>query len=107
MRSMHLTEGHELKSARKVMVKLLGTLIPIVGSDQIVLTVEGSATILDLLKKLPKGLRERIFSEDGLASDIIVLLNGVSTSCLEPLDKITVDELEVKEVVLIPVIHGG
>jgi len=107
MRSMHLTEGHEAGSSRKVVVKLLGTLIPIAGTDELTISVDGSSSILDLFKALPEKLQERVSSKDGLASDVIILLDGVSASCIGPLDKVTVEELDVKEVVLIPVIHGG
>jgi len=90
-----------------VVVKLLGPLIPLAGGSELTISIDESSSILDFFKALPNGLRERLLSEDGLAPDVIVLLNGVAASCLGSLEEITVRDLDLREVVLIPVIHGG
>ncbi len=106
MRSMRLSEGVSGDHFR-VRVKVLGPLKEVLGEDIFVIEAYEGESLLDALKKLPKPLQERIFEfeDEGVAPDLLVLVDGVEISCLGSPDKIRLNG--VKEIHLVPVIHGG
>ncbi len=103
MRIMHLTEG----DSRKVIVKAVGGLTLLLGTKETVLEVAEQKSLLDLLKMLPEKLKNKLLIGDDVAPDVLVLVNGVELSCLGSPRGITVLGADIREVVLIPVIHGG
>ena len=103
MRNMHLTEG----DYRKVVVKILGPLREFEERRVMEISVEPDMSLLDVLKRLPERLRERVLVNGDIAPDILVLVNNVELSCLGPPENIRVSVEDIREIVLIPVIHGG
>jgi len=103
MRNMHLTEG----DYRKVVVKILGPLREVEERRVMEISVEPDMSLLDVLKRLPERLRERVLVNGDIAPDILVLVNNVELSCLGPPENIRVSVEDIREIVLIPVIHGG
>jgi len=103
MRNMHLTEG----DYRKVVVRILGPLREVEERRVMEISVEPDMSLLDVLKRLPERLRERVLVNGDIAPDILVLVNNVELSCLGPPENIRVSVEDIREIVLIPVIHGG
>ena len=103
MRNMHLTEG----DYRKVVVKILGPLREVEERGVMEISVESDMSLLDVLKRLPERLRERVLVNGDIAPDILVLVNNVELSCFESPENIRVGVEDIREIVLIPVIHGG
>ena len=103
MRNMHLTEG----DYRKVVVRILGPLREVEERGVMEISVESDMSLLDVLKRLPERLRERVLVNGDVAPDILVLVNNVELSCLESPKNIRVGVEDIREIVLIPVIHGG
>ncbi|MCD6535863.1 MAG: MoaD/ThiS family protein [Thaumarchaeota archaeon] len=103
MRNMHLTEG----DYRKVVVRILGPLREVEERRVMEISVEPDMSLLDVLKRLPERLRERVLVNGDIAPDILVLVNNVELSCLGPPENIRVGIEDIREIVLIPVIHGG
>ena len=103
MRNMHLTEG----DYRKVVVRILGPLREVEERGVMEISVESDMSLLDVLKRLPERLRERVLVNGDIAPDILVLVNNVELSCLGPPENIRVSVEDIREIVLIPVIHGG
>ena len=103
MRNMHLTEG----DYRKVVVRILGPLREVEERRVMEISVETDMSLLDVLKRLPERLRERVLVNGDIAPDILVLVNNVELSCLGPPENIRVSVEDIREIVLIPVIHGG
>jgi len=103
MRNMHLTEG----DYRKVVVKILGPLREVEERGVMEISVEPDMSLLDVLKRLPERLRERVLVNGDIAPDILVLVNNVELSCFESPENIRVGVEDIREIVLIPVIHGG
>lgn len=103
MRNMHLTEG----DYRKVVVRILGPLREVEERGVMEISVESDMSLLDVLKRLPERLRERVLVNGDIAPDILVLVNNVELSCFESPENIRVGVEDIREIVLIPVIHGG
>jgi len=103
MRNMHLTEG----DYRKVVVRILGPLREVEERRVMEISVEPDMSLLDVLKRLPERLRERVLVNGDIAPDILVLVNNVELSCFESPENIRVGVEDIREIVLIPVIHGG
>ncbi len=103
MRNMHLPEG--IIEQHKISIKILGPLKEISESSVFEVTARKGENILDILKKLPAELRGRIIKDDEISPDLLVLVDGVEASCLGRLEEVSVND--VKEIILIPVIHGG
>ena len=103
MRNMHLTEG----DYRKVVVRILGPLREVEERGVMEISVESDMSLLDVLKRLPERLRERVLVNGDIAPDILVLVNNVELSCFESPKNIRVGVEDIREIVLIPVIHGG
>lgn len=103
MRNMHLTEG----DYRKVVVRILGPLREVEERGVMEISVEPDMSLLDVLKRLPERLRERVLVNGDVAPDILVLVNNVELSCFESPENIRVGVEDIREIVLIPVIHGG
>ena len=103
MRNMHLTEG----DYRKVVVRILGPLREVEERGVMEISVEPDMSLLDVLKRLPERLRERVLVNGDIAPDILVLVNNVELSCFESPENIRVGVEDIREIVLIPVIHGG
>ena len=103
MRNMHLTEG----DYRKVVVRILGPLREVEERGVMEISVESDMSLLDVLKRLPERLRERVLVNGDVAPDILVLVNNVELSCFESPENIRVGVEDIREIVLIPVIHGG
>lgn len=103
MRSMHLPEGPKVK--QRVTVSILGPLKELSEASVFELEASGNESILDVLRKLPEKLKGRILEADEISPDILVLIDGVEISCLGSPKKIPVKG--VREIFLIPVVHGG
>jgi len=103
MRSMHLSEGAQEKI--RVRVRILGPLKEVSDRDVFELEVGRGERLLAILRMLPEKLKDRIFDGEEIASDLLVLVNGVDISCLGTIKEVSVEE--GSEIVLIPVIHGG
>ncbi len=103
MRNVHLTEG----DYRKVVVRILGPLREVEERGVMEISVEPDMSLLDVLKRLPERLRERVLVNGDIAPDILVLVNNVELSCFESPENIRVGVEDIREIVLIPVIHGG
>jgi len=103
MRSMHLSEGSDVK--QKILVRILGPLKELSEVSALELETSGDESVLDALRKLPEKLRERVLDADEVSPDILLLVDGVEVSCLGSPKKIPVRE--VKEISLVPVVHGG
>lgn len=101
MRNMHLTEGYY----KRVVVKILGPLREVEEKAVMEVDVEPDMTLIDVVKRLPRRLRERVLVDGDIAPDILVLVDNVELSCWGSADNIRVDD--VREIILIPVIHGG
>jgi len=102
--TMHLTEG---SGKRLVRVRVVGVLERLLGGSELPIEAEGSSSLIEVLRSLPDALRSRVLNGEEIASDILVLVNGVEVSCLGSPKEITVSKANINEVVLIPVIHGG
>ena len=103
MRNMHLTEGY----CRRVVVRILGPLREVEERAVMEIDVEPGMSLIEVLKRLPERLRERVLVNGDIAPDILVLVNNVELSCLGPPENIRVGIEDIREIVLIPVIHGG
>ncbi len=103
MRNMHLTEGY----CRRVVVRILGPLREVEERAVMEIDVEPGMSLIEVLKRLPEGLRKRVLLDGDIAPDILVLVNDVELSCLGSAEEVRVGADDIKEIVLIPVIHGG
>ena len=103
MRSMHLPEGADAK--QKVIVRIMGPLKELSEVSVFELEASGDESVLSILKKLPERLRRRVLEVDEISPDILVLVDGVEISCLGSPERIPVRG--VREIFLVPVVHGG
>ncbi|MEM3922126.1 MAG: hypothetical protein QXG25_04510, partial [Nitrososphaerota archaeon] len=62
-------------------------------------------SLIDVLRRLPEPLRERILENGEISPELLVLIDGVEISCLGKPDKISLKD--VREIHMVPVIHGG
>jgi len=103
MRSMHLSEGSDVK--QRVVIRILGPLKELSENSVFELEASGDESVLDVLRKLPEKLKGRVLEADEISPDILVLVDGVEISCLGSPEKIPVKG--VREIFLVPVVHGG
>jgi molybdopterin converting factor small subunit len=105
MRSMHLSEGASGECFR-VRVRIFGPLKEVSGGvDLFEVEVDEGESLVNALRRLPDPLRERIFRDHMLSPELLVLVNGVEISCLGRPDEIRLRG--VRDIHLVPVIHGG
>ena len=103
MRSMHLSEG---AGELRITIRLLGVLQEACGgAERLEVEIRRGESLLDLLRRLPARLRNRVLVDGGVAPDLLILVDGVELSCLGPAERVRLEG--AREVVLIPVIHGG
>lgn len=103
MRSMHLSEGSDIR--QRIVVRILGPLKELSEKSVFELEVSGDDNVLDVLRRLPEELRGRVLDADEVSPDILVLVDGVEISCLGSPDKIPIKG--IREIFLVPVVHGG
>ena len=103
MRSMHLSEG---AGELRITIRLLGVLQEACGGvERLEVEIRRGESLLDLLRRLPARLRNMVLADGGVAPDLLILVDGVELSCLGPAERVRLEG--AREVVLIPVIHGG
>ena len=103
MRSMHLSEG---AGELRITIRLLGVLQEACGgAERLEVEIRRGESLLDLLRRLPARLRNRVLADGGVAPDLLILVDGVELSCLGPAERVRLEG--AREIVLIPVIHGG
>ena len=103
MRSMHLSEG---AGELRITIRLLGVLQEACGGvERLEVEIRRGESLLDLLRRLPARLRNRVLADGGVAPDLLILVDGVELSCLGPAERVRLEG--AREIVLIPVIHGG
>ena len=103
MRSMHLSEG---AGELRITIRLLGVLQEACGgAERLEVEIRRGESLLDLLRRLPARLRNRVLVDGGVAPDLLILVDGVELSCLGPAERVRLEG--ARELVLIPVIHGG
>jgi len=108
MRNMHLTEGDcKQLVKRTVLVRVLGPLEEAVEGGVLKLQVDGNTSLLELFNKFPEKLKNTVLVGREIAPDLLVVVDGVELSCLGPPEEVLIGEAGVKEIVLVPVIHGG
>ncbi len=103
MRNMHLSEGAIKK--HRITIRILGPLKEVSKNSLFKFTAGEDESLLDVLKKLPIELRERIIKDGEVSPDLLILVDGVEASCIGRLDEVLVNGF--RELVLVPVIHGG
>ena len=104
MRRMHLPEG--LRMNGSISIRLIGLLRDLVGTNSLEIEVEGELGLLQVLNRLPEGLKREVLDKLGEPSPkILILVNGVEVTSFGDLEKIRVGAGD--EIVLIPIIHGG
>lgn len=105
MRSMRLSEGAS-RGRFRVRVRIFGPLKEVSGgADLFEVEVDEDENVMDALRRLPDPLRRRIFEDDVISPELLVLVDGVEISCLGNPSEIRLKG--VKEIHLVPVIHGG
>ena len=103
MRSMHLSEG---AGELRITVRLLGVLQEACGGvERLEVRIRRGERLLDLLRRLPARLRDRVLVDGEVAPDLLILVDGVELSCLGSAERVRLEG--AREIVLIPVIHGG
>lgn len=88
-----------------VRVKIFGPLKEVSRKDLFEIETYENESLMDALRRLPKPLQEMIFENERLSSNLLVLIDGIEVSCLGKPNKINLKG--VKEIHLVPVIHGG
>jgi molybdopterin converting factor small subunit len=105
MRSMRLSEGVS-KGRLRVRVRIFGPLKEVSGGmDLFEVEADEGESIMDILRRLPDPLLKRVFEDGMLSPELLVLIDGVEISCLGRPNEVRLKE--VREIHLVPVIHGG
>jgi molybdopterin converting factor small subunit len=105
MKSMRLSEG-DSGGRFMVRIKIFGPLKEVsTGADLFEVEADEDENLMDALRRLPEPLRGRIFEDDALSPELLVLVNGVEISCLGSPNEIRLKGAEA--IHLVPVIHGG
>jgi len=105
MRSMHLSEGSSGGRFR-VRIRIFGPLKEISGGvDLFEFEAYEGESLMDVLRRLPDPLRGRVLEDEMLSPELLVLVDGVEVSCLGRPDEIRLRG--IREIHLVPVIHGG
>ncbi|MEM1665823.1 MAG: MoaD/ThiS family protein [Nitrososphaerota archaeon] len=86
-------------------VELIGHLKSVVGKDVLELKIEGNVPLLEVLKILPKELKDILLKDGKLRPGFLLLLNGSDIRSLNKDVKTIVLDGDV--LTIIPIIHGG
>ncbi|MEM0205256.1 MAG: MoaD/ThiS family protein [Nitrososphaerota archaeon] len=86
-------------------VELIGHLKSVVGKDVLELKIEGNVPLLEVLKILPKELKDILLEDGKLRPGFLLLLNGSDIRSLNKDVKTIVLDGDV--LTIIPIIHGG
>lgn len=91
-----------------VNIKYYGVIGALAGTKQETIQVPNNATLRDLLEKLIKikneSFKERLFKNNEIESDIIILINNVDYRLLQNLDTSLKNN---DTITIISVVHGG
>ncbi|MEM1727520.1 MAG: MoaD/ThiS family protein [Nitrososphaerota archaeon] len=104
MRSMRLSEGAS-GGRFKVRIRIFGPLREVSREDFFEVDAGENESLIDVLRRLPEPLRERILENGEISPELLVLIDGVEISCLGKPDEISLKD--VREIHMVPVIHGG
>ncbi|MCL7385068.1 MAG: MoaD/ThiS family protein [Thaumarchaeota archaeon] len=86
-------------------VELVGHVKSVVGKNMLELKIDGHMTIIEVLKILPKELKDILLEDGKLRPGFLVLLNGSDVRSLSKgLETLVLDG---DTLTIIPVIHGG
>jgi len=86
-------------------VELIGHMKSVVGKDVLEFEIKGHMTVIEVLKRLPKELKDILLEGEKLRPGFLVLLNGSDVRSLSKGVETLV--LDGDTLTIIPIIHGG